>query len=120
MEPTPGERLWKIETDSKGHPQLYASNFVRRSKNGWIRYRNISTGKEWSERGDDWSSSVKSALTKWVKREGQRCWEFGARFGSPHDDMVGPQGSLPGDVWAEEMIFVINTVDRKLKEQFDA
>jgi len=118
MEPTPGERLWKIETDGKGNPQLYSSNFVKRSKNGWSRYRNISTGKEWSERGDGWSVSIEKSLTKWVKREGQRCWEFGLRanFG----EHPGADELIPGDVWANEMIFVINTVARKLKEQFDA
>lgn len=65
----PGERVYRVAVESweNGRFVLRQTNFVRSSKNGWHRYRNLNTGEEWNERGlRRWHPSRVQALEHFV------------------------------------------------------
>ena len=60
-----GERHFKFTFDVDGHDLcLRYANLVDIKRGGWYRYRNLQTGKEWSDRL--WPTSVEDALVDFI------------------------------------------------------
>ena len=107
--PSAGTRLWKIRYDDDDTPQLYSSNFVQRTDNGWWKLRNIRTGREWSERGTAWATSIEKALHLWISEIISCAW------------IDGMERSCSPDIgkFSQQIVDVVRAIDKKKKERVD-